>query len=134
MVGDEEIAWDTYLNKLNVLPLSVVKAMSSGSVDNYWSKTETYEALADYIRMDYDGLKDTIALLMDGGQVNVNLKFYQNDMATFHSRDDILALLIHLGYLGFEGDETYRGIDSEHGRVFIPNKEILEEFKMCAQD
>ncbi|MBR2258964.1 MAG: AAA family ATPase [Blautia sp.] len=110
-------------------PLSVVKAMRSGSVDNYWNKTETYEALADYIRLDYDGLKETIALLMDGGRVKVNLKAYQNDMMTFHSKDDILALLIHLGYLGYEGRQTQRGIDSEHGEVFIPNKEILDEFK-----
>ena len=70
---------------------------------------------------------------MDGGKVNINLEPYQNDMATFHSRDDIFALLILLGYLGFEGDETSRGIDSEHGRAFIPNKEILEEFKTSSR-
>ena len=39
---------------------------------------------------------------------------------TFHSRDDIQSLLIHLGYLGY---------DDENGEVFIPNKEILDEFK-----
>ncbi|MBR2527995.1 MAG: AAA family ATPase [Blautia sp.] len=110
-------------------PLSVVKAMRSGTVDNYWNKTETYEALADYIRMDFDGLKDTVALMMDGGRVPISMKTYQNDMSTFHSRDDILSLLIHLGYLGFEGNISERGIDSEHGDVFIPNKEILDEFK-----
>ena len=114
-------------------PLSVIKAMRTGSVDNYWNKTETYEALADYIRMDYDGLKETIALLMDGGRVRISLKTYQNDMSTFHGRDDILALLIHLGYLGFEGNVTERGIDSEHGEVFIPNKEILDEFRTSTQ-
>ena len=114
-------------------PLSVVKAMNNGIVDNYWNKTETYEALADYIRMDYDDLKSTVALLMDGGRVSVSLKSYQNDMTTFHGRDDILALLIHLGYLGFEGDETEGRIDSEHGEVFIPNREILEVFKTSTQ-
>ena len=41
-------------------------------------------------------------------------------MTTFHSRDDVLSLLIHLGYLGF---------DDETSEVFIPNKEILDEFK-----
>ena len=117
-------------HKLSIYsPLSVVKAMLNGIVDNYWNKTETYEALADYIRMDYDGLKDTIALLMDGGHVSVSLKSYQNDMTTFNGKDDILALLIHLGYLGFEGNEAGGRIDSEQGEVFIPNREILEEFK-----
>lgn len=110
-------------------PLSVVRAMRSGSVDNYWNKTETYEALAEYIRMDYDGLKEAVALLMDGGRVRVDLAGYQNDMSTFNGRDDVFALLVHLGYLGFEGDETTRGVDSEHGEVFIPNREVREEFE-----
>ena len=110
-------------------PLSVVKAMQNGVVDNYWNKTETYEALADYIRRDYDGLKAAVALLMDGGRLRVDISTYQNDMTTFHGRDDVLALLIHLGYLGYEGDEAGGRIDSEHGEIFIPNREILEEFR-----
>lgn len=101
-------------------PLSVVKAVLTGRIMNYWNKTETYEALAEYIRMDYDGLKDAVALLMDGGRLKIDTSAYQNDMTTFHSRDDILSLLIHLGYLGY---------DDETGEVFIPNKEILDEFK-----
>ena len=100
-------------------PESVVKAMHNGYIRNYWNKTETYEALAEYIRMDYDGLKDAVALLMDGGRLKIDTSTYQNDMTTFHSRDDVLSLLIHLGYLGY---------DDERGEVFIPNREILAEF------
>ena len=110
-------------------PLSVVKAMQNGVIDNYWNKTETYEALAKYIRMDFDGLKSSVALLMDGGRVGVNLESYQNDMTTFHGRDDVLALLVHLGCLGFEGEQDGGRISSSTGEVFIPNKEILDEFK-----
>lgn len=101
-------------------PLSVVKAVSTGLIMNYWNNTESYEALAEYIRIDYDGLKDTVILLMDGGRVKPDLSTYQNDMTTFHNKDDILALLIHLGYLGY---------DSSTGEVFIPNKEILDVFR-----
>jgi len=101
-------------------PLSVVEAVSTGMIQNYWNKTENYEALAEYIRMDYDGLKDAVALLMDGGRVQVDIATYQNDMTTFHGRDDVLAMLIHLGYLGY---------DLDHKEVFIPNNEILDEFK-----
>ena len=57
-------------------PLSVVKALRSGIIDNYWNKTETYEALAEYIRRDYDGLKETVALLMDGGRVKIDISKY----------------------------------------------------------
>ena len=101
-------------------PLSVVNAVSTGVIRNYWNKTETYEALAEYIRRDYDGLKEAVALLMDGGRLRIDTSTYQNDMTTFHGRDDVLSLLIHLGYLGF---------DDERSEVFIPNREILDEFK-----
>ncbi len=101
-------------------PLSVVSAMSTGVIQNYWNKTESYEALAEYIRMNYDGLKDAVVLMMDGGSVKVNIGTYQNDMTTFNDRDDVLALLIHLGYLKYNSDTK---------EVSIPNREILDEFK-----
>lgn len=100
-------------------PLSVVSAARYRRLENYWNKTETYEALAEYIRMDFDGLKEAVALLMDGGRLRVDTSTYQNDMATFHGRDDVLSLLIHLGYLGY---------DDEAGEVFVPNREIMDEF------
>lgn len=101
-------------------PLSVVKAISTGTIQNYWNKTETYEALSEYIRMDFDGLKESVALLMDGGRLKVNISKYQNDMTSFGSSNDVLVMLIHLGYLGY---------DTETREVFIPNREILDEFR-----
>ena len=101
-------------------PLSVVKAISTGIIQNYWNKTENYEALAEYIRMNLDGLKDSVALLMDGGRLKVNISKYQNDMTSFNGSNDVLVMLIHLGYLGYD-------IDTKE--VFIPNHEIFDEFK-----
>lgn len=40
-------------------------------------------------------------------------------MTTFKTRDDVLTLLVHLGYL------TY---DEKNSEVFIPNQEISQEF------
>ena len=101
-------------------PLSIVKAARTGVIANYWNNTETYRALAEYIRMDFDGLKGAVALLMDGGRVHVDLGTYQNDMTTFERADDVLALLVHLGYLGW---------DSAEREAFVPNKEVLEVFR-----
>ena len=101
-------------------PLSVVSAGLYKKLENYWNKTENFEALAEYIRKDYDGLKDAVALLMDGGRIKIDTATYQNDMTTFTGRDDVLSLLIHLGYLGY---------DDETSEVFIPNKEIMDEFR-----
>ena len=101
-------------------PLSVVEAVSTGIIRNYWNTTETYEALAEYIRMNYDGLKDAVVLMIDGGSVEIDIRSYQNDMTTFHGRDDVLTLLIHLGYLRY---------NPETAEVSIPNREILDEFR-----
>jgi hypothetical protein len=62
---------------------------------------------------------------MDGGRLKINFSKYQNDMTTFQSKDDILTLLIHLGYLTYDADEE---------EVFIPNKEVMEVFKDSTSD
>lgn len=38
-------------------PRSVVSAMLSRSFDNFWNQTETFEALKNYITLNYEGLK-----------------------------------------------------------------------------
>lgn len=101
-------------------PLSVVEAVGTGVIKDYWNKTETYEALSDYIIKDYDGLKEAVTLLMDGARIHIDTSTYQNDMTTFTGKDDVLSLLIHLGYLGY---------DDVASEIYIPNKEILDEFK-----
>ena len=105
-------------------PLSVVNAMTYGQIKNYWNATETYEALAEYIRMDFDGLKETVARLIEGEHLPVRLGTYQNDMTSMTCREDVLALLIHLGYLGY---------DQANGEVFIPNHEIHDVFETSTQ-
>ncbi|SEA78297.1 PD-(D/E)XK nuclease superfamily protein [Pseudobutyrivibrio sp. ACV-2] len=106
-------------------PLSVVNSIRTGTFSNYWNETETGEALKEYIRRNFDGLKEDVAVLMNGGRVSVNVSTYQNDMTTFNSKDDIFTLLIHLGYLGY---------DSHSKEVFIPNKEVREVFRETTQD
>ena len=100
-------------------PKSVVEAMSCEDFGTYWNQTETYEALKIYIEMNYDGLKDSIVELLAGGSVHIDTGTFTNDMTTFTSRDDVLTLLVHLGYLTYEaGSKTVR----------IPNKEVAQEY------
>ncbi|MDR1765616.1 MAG: ATP-binding protein [Lachnospiraceae bacterium] len=100
-------------------PRSVVAALSSRSFGNYWTRTETYEALKIYIDMGYDGLREGIVRLLAGGRVAINPDRFTNDMVTFTGKDDVMTLLVHLGYLGYL---------VESGEVFIPNREISGEF------
>lgn len=100
-------------------PRSVVMSMTGGYFNNYWTSTETYEALRVYIEMNFDGLKDTIIELLAGQKAVIDTTTFSNDMVTFETKDDVLTLLIHLGYL------TYDFYTKE---VSIPNYEISEQF------
>ncbi len=101
-------------------PRSVVEAMRCHDFSGYWTSTETYEALKVYMDMDFDGLRADIVQMLGGGSVRVNTRSFQNDMHTFRTKDDVLTLLIHLGYLAY---------DSVAKEAFIPNKEIIGEFE-----
>ena len=99
-------------------PKSVVSCMRLGKLGNYWNQTETFEALQIYIDMNFEGLRDDILSMIAGETVPVNTRSFTNDMTTFRTEDDVLTLLIHLGYLGYRyADKT----------VFIPNEEIRSE-------
>ncbi len=100
-------------------PRSVVSSMLNKCYDNYWTSTETYEALKVYIQMNFDGLRDTITKLLAGERHKIDTSTFTNDMVTFHTQDDVLTLLIHLGYLTYDFDAK---------TVFIPNAEIAEQF------
>lgn len=100
-------------------PKSVVEAMLSGVYDNYWNQTESYEALKIYIQMNYDGLKDAVVRMLAGDRIQINTGTFSNDMTTFEKKDDVLTLLVHLGYLSYHWpDKT----------VTIPNKEVSQEY------
>ena len=100
-------------------PKSVVESMLRHRFGTYWNQTETYEALKIYIQMDMDGLKDAVVRMLAGEGIPVNTGTFSNDMTTFAIRDDVLTLLVHLGYLTYDSiDETVR----------IPNKEVSQEY------
>lgn len=100
-------------------PRSVVTAIISHDYDNYWSKTENYNALKVYIEMNFDGLKDTVIELLAGQKSVIDTTTFSNDMVTFETKVDVLTLFIHLGYL------TYDFYTKE---ISIPNYEISEQF------
>lgn len=106
-------------------PKSVVDSIRRKRIGNYWVSTETYESLKSYISMNFDGLKDDITQMLAGGTCKVNPAKFQNDMTSFRSKDDILTLLIHLGYLTYEESSQ---------TVSIPNEEVRSEFVNAIED
>ena len=109
-IGDEKSIYNPY---------SVMQAMDRKRFSSYWKKTSAAEALTTYINMNYEGLKEDIIRLMTGEELEVYTDDFQNDMDTFTSKDDVLTLMIHLGYLAY---------DRDNNTVRIPNEEIRLEF------
>ena len=96
-------------------PNSVMKALDYGRCRSYWASTGSYDTVANYIKMNFDGLKDDIICMLGGGRVKVDPTRFQNDMSVICSKDDVLTVLIHLGYLSY---------DWRRDECFVPNKEV----------
>ena len=109
-------------------PNSVVNAATYKKYISYRTKTETFESLQEYIDMNMEGLRDDIVKLIAGEAAIIDVSTFSNDMVTFHSKDDVLTLLIHLGYLAIKGSTNLGVI------VHIPNEEIKLEFKTCVKN
>lgn len=99
-------------------PRAVVSVMKKGNFRSYWSETGSYEAVLPLIGMDFDGLKGSIIEMLSGNRVHVDVTSFQNDVASFACKDDVITYLIHLGYLGY---------DQQMCMAFVPNEEIRQE-------
>ncbi|MDD6977453.1 MAG: AAA family ATPase [Prevotellaceae bacterium] len=99
-------------------PYSVIEAIEGGMCSSYWSTTGTYDSVVTYINRNFDGLKDDIIKMLAGGRCGVNTTKFQNDLSIINSKDDVLTVLIHLGYLSFDSDKS---------ECYIPNKEVRIE-------
>ena len=106
-------------------PNSVMQAIDSGYCSSFWASTGAYDAVANYIQMNYEGLKDDVILMLAGGHCKVNPTKFQNDMSIVRSKDDVLTVLIHLGYLSYDGRKS---------ECYIPNKEVGGEMVNAVED
>jgi hypothetical protein len=96
-------------------PKSVTEAIQRRNYANYWSKTVALDSIQEYIGMNYDGLKEDIVAMLSGTRRSVNIRKFNNDMTKIKSKDDVLTLLIHLGYLSY---------DPKNQEAYVPNEEV----------
>src|SRR5699024_10162645 len=100
-------------------PNSIMELISTKQFDSYWTETETYESLRDYIDLNMDGLKDALIEMIGGKKCKIDTKTFQNAMTSISSRDDVFTLSVHLGYIAY---------DRKSKSVTIPNEEARSEF------
>ena len=106
-------------------PNSVMQAIYCGYCSSFWASTGAYDAVTRYIQMNYEGLKDDIIQMLAGGRCKVNPTKFQNDMSIIRSKDDVLTVLIHLGYLSYSWQKS---------ECYIPNKEVAGEMVNAVED
>lgn len=114
-IGKEKIVFN---------PNSVINAVLDGKCNTYWGKTGTFENVSKFIQMNFDGLKEDVLRMLSGDRVDVDTTKFQNDLHVIESKDDVLTVLIHLGYLAYDEDEQ---------QCFIPNMEVGIEMKNAVE-
>lgn len=114
-------------------PYSVICAARRKKYTSYWRQTSAADNLLDYIEMDEEGLQGDIAQLIAGETIEINTSSFKNDVTGFKLKDDVLTLLVHLGYLAYEQKTEILGEDDDADEIIrefvhIPNEEIRLEF------
>ena len=106
-------------------PNSVIQAIDVGRCRSYWATTGAYDAVTNYIKMNYEGLKDNIIRMLAGERCKVDPTGFGNDMFDIRSKDDVLTVLIHLGYLSYNWRKH---------ECYIPNREVAGELVNAVEE
>ncbi len=105
-------------------PNSVMQAINQRWCESYWASTAAYDTVATYIQLNYEGLHDDIIDMLAGGRSSVRVVGFNNDLHDVTSRDDVLTVLIHLGYLSY---------DRETRECYLPNREVAIEMESAVR-
>ena len=113
-------------NELSIFnPNSVMTAVREHWCESYWGRTGAADAISMYINMNYEGLKDDVIMMLAGGRCKVDPTGFKNDLSEINSRDDVLTVLIHLGYLSY---------DRVRRECHVPNLEVAGELETAIRE
>ena len=106
-------------------PCSVAQAMTYRAYGSYWTETDTFESLLDYINIDLDGVYQDVMSLIGGKRVGIDISAYNKSFTTPKTKNHCFTLLVHIGYLGY---------DALASQVFIPNEEVRLAFRSALEE
>lgn len=98
-------------------PRSVICALTDDQISSYWSSSGPYDEIFYYIRNNVKDVRDDLAYMVAGERVAVKLQGYAAAARELTTKNQIYSAMVVYGLL------TY-----EHGAVFIPNRELMEQF------
>ena len=103
-------------------PRSVVTALSNNNIGNYWTSSGTYDSIYNYIKGNIADVRNDLVLMVAGEHVPAKMQQYAATANALHTKDQIYSAMVVYGLL------TY-----ENGKVFIPNKELMDKFAEVIQ-
>ncbi|KAG4083368.1 hypothetical protein H8356DRAFT_1437034 [Neocallimastix lanati (nom. inval.)] len=108
---------------------SVIQALNSNIIENYWSQTGSFNELKKMNNYDIVGVKEDILELINGNEIEIKLENYgvedirKESEEKEHVKEILYSKMVTFGYL------TYY-----NGKISIPNKELKEEFIKALND
>lgn len=99
-------------------PRSIVCALTDDELANYWTSSGPYDEIFYYIRNHIEAVRDDLVLMISGEGIRTEIQNYAASLMELKTRDEIYSAMVVYGLL------TYRD-----GKVFIPNREIMDQFK-----
>lgn len=99
-------------------PRSVICALSDDELANYWTSSGPYDEIFYYIRSNIEAVRDDLVFMIAGEGIKAEIQNYAVSSMKMNTKDEIYSAMVVYGLL------TYTD-----GRVYIPNKEIMGQFK-----
>ena len=98
-------------------PRSIVCALTNNQLRNYWTSSGPYDEIFYYIKDNVDEIREDFILMITGERVNAKMQEYAATAKELNTKAQIYSAMVIYGLL------TY-----EDGDVFIPNRELMEQF------
>lgn len=99
-------------------PRSVISALTNNNLGNYWTSSGPYDEIFYYINKNIDDVRDALALMVAGESVAAGVREYAATSMNLTTKEEIFSAMVVYGFL-----------TSEKGKVFIPNKELMDQFE-----
>ena len=103
-------------------PRSVVAALLNNNLGSYWTSSGPYDEIYYYVEKNIAEVRDDLALMVSGEPVLAKVREYAATSMNLSTREEILSAMVVYGFLSYE-----------KAHVFIPNKELMDNFNYMLQ-
>ena len=103
-------------------PRSVVMALSNNNLGNYWTSSGPYDEIYYYIANNVGEVRDDLALMVAGEAIPMKIREYAATARSLKTKEEIFSAMVVYGFLSYE-----------NGKVYIPNKELMDKFAEMLQ-